>query len=114
MSEPFILINLFTMPPDAADAFVQGWPASTAPLADASGFRGTCLYRAVSPEAPHQIVNIAQWDSIEQWQAALAGFQPQGDRRRQAQTSGIHAQPAFYRVVSVTPDPFANTPGDSR
>jgi len=49
------------------------------------------------PETPQQIVNIAQWDCIEQRQAAPAGFQPQSDRGRQAQTAGNHAQPAFYR-----------------
>ena len=114
MSEPYILINLFTMPADAVDTFVQGWPASTAPLADAPGFRGTRLHRAVSPEAPHQIVNIARWDSIEQWKAALAGFQPRGERRLQAQAAGILAQPAFYRVAAVAPDPLAGAPGGSR
>lgn len=114
MPEPFVLINLLTMPPEAADAFVQGWPASTAPLADAPGFRGTRLHRAVSPEAPHQLVNIARWDSIEQWHGALAGFRPPDERRRQAQAAGIQVHPAFYRVVSVTPDPLADTSGDPR
>ena len=104
---PLVLVNLFTLPAGAVDPFVAGWPASTAGLAHAPGFRGTRLHRAVSPHSRYQIVNVAQWDSAEAWQAALSGFQPGGERRRQAEAGGFSSQPALYRVVSDTPDPRA-------
>ena len=111
MSEPLVLVNLFTLPTSAVDTFVEGWPASTAPLAHASGFRGTRLHRAVSPESPYQIVNVARWDSAEAWEAALSGFQTGTERRRQAQAGTFNAEPALYHVVSVTPDPLASHTG---
>jgi len=108
MTDPLVLVNLFTLPPHAVNGFVEGWPVSTAQLAHAPGFRGTRLHRAVSPESRYQIVNIARWDSAEQWQAALTGFQPGGERRRQAESGGMKAEPALYRVVSSAPDPLAS------
>lgn len=107
MSEPLVLVNLFTLPASAVDPFVAGWPASTAGLARAPGFRGTRLHRAVSPEAPYPLVNVARWDSAELWEAALSGFVPGAERRRQAQAGAFNSEPALYRVVSVTPDPQA-------
>ena len=113
MTEPLVLVNLFTLPLQALDGFVAGWPASTAGLAHAPGFRGTRLHRAVSPDSRYQIVNVAQWNSTEDWQAALSGFQPGGERRRQAEVGGFNSQPALYRVVSDTPDPLGGQAGAS-
>lgn len=103
--EPVTVINLITMPAAAADAFVEAWPTNSASISNAPGFRGTSLMRALSPDDPYQVVNVAQWDSIEQWRDALSAVQPDEERRRQAEAAGIKPQHFFYRVVSVTPDP---------
>lgn len=110
-TETVTVINLITMPPEAADAFTEAWSASTAALRDASGFRGTRLLRALSPEDPYQVVNVAEWDSVEQWRSALSALQSDSERRRTAEAAGIKPQHFFYRVVSVTPDPLEPTPG---
>lgn len=109
MSEPLVLVNLFTLPASAVDPFVAGWPASTAGLARAPGFRGTRLHRAVSPEAPYPLVNVARWDSAEPWEAAGSGWRQRGD---QDPAGGVtwRVQPALSRVVSETPDPVAAQP----
>jgi heme-degrading monooxygenase HmoA len=105
MTEPVTVLNLIAMPAKAADAFVDAWPANSAALADAPGFRGTRLLRAISPDDPYQVVNVAQWDSVEQWRTALSGVQSDSERRRLAEAAGITPQHFFYHVVSVTPDP---------
>lgn len=96
MCEPFILINPSACPrTQPTPSFSAGRPASRRrPTPPASGAR---RHQAVSPETRHRIVTIAQGAGIE-WQAALTGFQPQGERRQHAQTAGIYAQPAFYRL----------------
>ncbi len=109
--EPVTVINLITMPAAAADAFVEAWTTNTAPLRNAPGFRGTRLMRALSPDDPYQVVNVAQWDSIEQWRDALSTVRPDEERRRQAEAAGIKPQHFFYRVVSVTPDPLEPSTG---
>jgi heme-degrading monooxygenase HmoA len=106
LTEPVTVINLITMPAAAADAFVEAWPANSGALRDAPGFRGTRLLRALSPADPYQVVNVAQWDSIEQWRAGLSAIQPDSERRRLAETAGIKPQHFFYRLVAVTPDPL--------
>ena len=105
MTEPVTVLNLIAMPAKAADAFVDAWPANSAALAEAPGFRGTRLLRAISPDDPYQVVNVAQWDSIEQWRTALSGAQSDAERRRLAEAAGITPHHFFYHVVSVTPDP---------
>ena len=111
LTEAVTVINLITMPAAAADAFVAAWPTNSAPLREAPGFRGTRLLRALSPDDPYQIANVAQWDSVEQRQTALAAAQPDAERRRQTQTSGSQPQHLFYRVVSITPDPLEPATG---
>jgi heme-degrading monooxygenase HmoA len=106
LTEPVTVINLITMPAAAADAFVEAWPANSAALRNAPGFRGTRLLRALSPDDPYQVVNVAQWDSVEQWRVALSAVQPDEERRRLAEAAGIKRQHFFYQVVSVTPDPL--------
>lgn len=109
--KPVTVMNLIAMPAAAADAFVEAWQTNTAPLRNAPGFRGTRLMRALSPDDPYQVVNVAQWDSIEQWRDALSTVQPDEERRRQAEAAGIKPQHFFYRVVSVTPDPHETSAG---
>lgn len=111
ITEPVTVVNLITMPAAAADAFVQGWQNITAPLRNAPGFRGTRLLRALSAEDPYQVINVAQWDSIEQWRVALSAIQPDAASREQADAAGIKPQHFFYQVVSITPDPLDPTAG---
>ena len=106
--EPFVLINLFSMPPEAVDGFIEAWPANTAPAAHDPGFRGTRLHRALDPDAEYPVVNIARWDSVEAWQTTVQKhfFTPrEGAAVQDGQAGPISFLPALYRVVHVTPDP---------
>lgn len=112
MSEPLVLINLFSMPAELVDDFVDGWEAGITAAKDAPGFRGTRLHRSVDPDAPYPVVNIARWDSVEDWQAAFDKYFS-SPRRRTGSTQAeggwgaVAAHPALYSVVHVTPDPAA-------
>ncbi|HEY4457389.1 MAG TPA: antibiotic biosynthesis monooxygenase family protein [Pseudonocardiaceae bacterium] len=96
MTEPVVLINLFTMPPELVDNFVARWVDNAERMKNATGFRGTTLHRAIDSDSPFPLVNVAQWDSVEDWQAAVGG-------RFNRQASGpVTSQPALYTVVHVT------------
>ena len=104
MPEPLVLINLFSMPPEMVDGFVDNWAANIERAKGAKGFRGTRLHRAIDPDATYPIVNIARWDSVEDWQATVSRHfsapSPIADR------TGIpNAHPALYTVVHTTADP---------
>ena len=102
MSEPLVLINLFSMPAELVDGFVAKWEQNIAKAGEVKGFRGTRLHRSVDPDARYPIVNIARWDSVEDWQAMF-------DEHFSAPEGGgpmsISADPNLYEVVHVTPDP---------
>src|SRR5947209_2839071 len=71
MSEPLVLINLFSMPAEMVDDFVANWETNIAVAGGAKGFRGTRLHRALDPSATYPVVNIARWDSVEDWAATI-------------------------------------------
>jgi heme-degrading monooxygenase HmoA len=108
MSEPLVLINLFAMPADQVDGFVERWEGSISRAGGAGGFRGTTLHRAIDPDAPYPVVNIARWDSVEEWRATVGAHfvaPAEGAAGTPRSASGVAAHPALYTVVHVTPDP---------
>jgi hypothetical protein len=106
-TEPVVLINLFSMPPEMVDRFVAHWEDNIAHAHGAPGFRGTRLHRAIDPDAPFPVVNIARWDSVEEWQAAVSQYfsVPKEGNPALAGGAGPVAHPALYTVVRSTPDP---------
>lgn len=112
MSEPLVLINLFSMPAELVDDFVGQWEAGIAAAKNAPGFRGTRLHRSLDPGAAYPVVNVARWDSVEDWQAAFDKyFSGPGDGADAASGSSgwgaVSAHPTLYSVVHVTADPAA-------
>lgn len=113
MAEPLVLINLFSMPADMVDRFVDNWEANISRASGAPGFRGTRLHRAIDLDAEFPIVNIARWDSVEEWQATVSEHfsspgASQGTTQGASQGAGrgpVSAHPALYTVVHSTPDP---------
>jgi hypothetical protein len=57
MSEPLVLINLFSIPAGLVDDFVANWGTSIAVAGDARDFRGTHLHRALDPNATYMKQN---------------------------------------------------------
>src|SRR5437773_2018176 len=101
MAEPLVLINLFSMPADAVDGFIANWPKIIAPAVQSAGFRGTRLHRALEADTPYPVVNIARWDSVEDWEASI-GAHFSGPARDNSALGLPPAQPALYQVVHVT------------
>ena len=117
MSEPLVLINLFSMPAEMVDDFVANWESNIAVAGGARGFRGTRLHRALDPSATYPVVNIARWDSIEDWEATIRQHFVRTERDPNARLQGpqvgsgpVKAHPNLYRVVHITPDPQNATP----
>jgi hypothetical protein len=105
-AEPLVLINLFAMPPDLIDGFIQKWPGNIEKAKGAKGFRGTRLHRAIDPDAQYPVVNIARWDSAEDWRATVSEhFWLPGSPAPEGRFPVAH--PALYTVAHDTPDPLA-------
>lgn len=119
---PVTLINVFEIPAEQVDAFIEGWAERAKIMSTHPGFRDTRLHRALSPEGRFQLVNVAHWDSAESYAAARADdeFQAsraatvadlhdrgvdvafgQGEKARAVrQGPRVVANPQLYRVVA--------------
>lgn len=96
MAEPLTLINVFEVPAAEADRFVAAWERTRDYLAAQPGYVETALHHALSPDAEFQFVNVARWQTAEEFWAAI---QSPGFRELAAGLAGYRAHPGLYRVV---------------
>ena len=95
-AEGVVLINPFVVPPDALDETIAMWEQARAFLATQPGYISTKLHRAVSPDAQYLLINVANWESIETFQAAIAAMQQQAALPKIA---GVIPAPQLYKVI---------------
>ena len=93
----FVLINPFEVPGDLDDdRFLEGWGQAADYMRSRPGFVGSRLHRAVSPNARFRFVNVAEWESPQDFRAAVTSPEFQA---MAAGTPPNH--PALYEVVRV-------------
>ena len=89
------LINPFEVPEGSDDEeFLLGWQRAADYMRQQPGFLGTRLHRALAPDARFRFVNIAEWASPQDFQAAVTSE----EFREIARGAGPGA-PALYEVV---------------
>ena len=89
------LINPFEVPEGSDDEeFLRGWQRAADYMRQQPGFLGTRLHRALAPDARFRFVNIAEWASPQDFQAAVTSE----EFREIARGAGPGA-PALYEVV---------------
>jgi heme-degrading monooxygenase HmoA len=98
MEEPFVLINAFEVSPEADEEFITGWEATRVYLETQPGYVDTTLHRAVSPNADFRFVNVARWQSPQQFHEAI---QSEGFRAVSAPLATFRAHPGLYQAVSA-------------
>ena len=89
-----VLINPFEVPEGRDEEFLAGWDEAVAYLRERPGFVGTRLHRAVSPGASFRFVNVAEWTSPGDFQAAVGS-----PEFRELTASRPPGSPALYEVV---------------
>jgi heme-degrading monooxygenase HmoA len=96
MPEPVILINSFEVPDDQAEKFISAWERTRDYLETQPGYIDTSLHQAVAPNAEFPFVNVAHWQTAEDFMAAL---QSPGFREPAEGLAGYRPHPSLYRVV---------------
>ena len=93
----FVLINPFEVPEGVDDErFLEGWSRAAEYMQSRPGFVASRLHRAVSPNARFRFVNVAEWTSAEDFQAAVSSPE------FQAMAAGSPPNyPALYEVARV-------------
>jgi heme-degrading monooxygenase HmoA len=66
-----VLINVFEVPEGRDDEFLAGWEEAKQFMEQQPGYVSTALHRSLDPTARFRYVNVAVWESPEDFQAAL-------------------------------------------
>ena len=101
MTDGITFINVFEIPADRLDEFIEQWQDRAKLMREAPGFRDLRLHRAISSDARFQLVNVARWDSAEACEAA--GGNPAVVASVESARRVADANPAFYQVVTEYP-----------
>ncbi len=90
-----VLINVFEVP-DGRDAeFLQGWMAARDFLKRQPGYISTQLHRSLDPTARFRFVNVAEWATPADFQAAI-NHPDFAELRRSTPFAGY---PSLYQVL---------------
>ena len=93
-----ILINPFEVPDGTNDEeFLRGWERAADYMRQQPGFVSTRLHRALQPDARFRFVNVADWESPQDFQAAVGS-----EEFRQIASGAAPGSPALYEVVRST------------
>lgn len=91
------LVNCFEIPSGREDEFFALWQQVNTYMRGKSGYLGHKLHRSLAPDARFRFVNVAQWASLEAFNAAHdAGFR---DLVSQTAWSTFRSFPTLYEVV---------------
>jgi heme oxygenase (mycobilin-producing) len=96
MAEPVVLVNSFEVPADRAEEFIAAWEKTRDYLRQQPGYIETALHQALRPDAEFQFVNVARWQSAEDFAAAM---QSPGFGQAAAGLAGYRPHPGLYRLV---------------
>ena len=90
-----VLINPFEVPEGVDDeSFLEGWQRAADYMRQQPGFLSTRLHRALAPGARFRFINVAEWASPQDFQAAVGSE----EFRELARDAGPNF-PALYEVV---------------
>ena len=89
------LINPFELPHPADDEqFLLGWQRAADYMRQQPGFLNSRLHRALAPETRFPFINIAEWESPQSFQAAVAS-----EQFRAIASGAPPGSPSLYHVV---------------
>jgi heme-degrading monooxygenase HmoA len=90
-----ILINPFEVSEGTDDEeFLRGWQRAADYMQQQPGFLSSRLHRALAPDARFRFINVAEWASPQDFQAAVAS-----EQFREIAKGAGPGSPALYEVV---------------
>jgi heme-degrading monooxygenase HmoA len=91
------LVNCFAIPAGREEEFFALWKQVNTYMRGKKGYLGHKLHRSLAPDAKYRFVNVAQWTSVEDFNAA----HDEGFRALVSQPdwAAFRTFPALYEVV---------------
>ncbi len=90
-----VLINAFEVPAGEDETFLQGWEAARDFMQRQPGYVSTRLHQSLDPTARFRFINVAEWETPADFQAALT--HPEFVAMRQAIPFAHY--PSVYQVI---------------
>lgn len=94
---PVVLVNVFTVDPEEADALVEAWADDADYMKRQPGFISTQLHRGVGDSAT--FMNYAVWESVAAFKAAFSS--PEFQRRIGHYPKSAVSRPQLFAKVAV-------------
>ena len=67
-----VLINVFEVPDGRDEEFLAGWEEGKRFMERQPGYVSTALHRSLDPQARFRYINVAVWESADDFRAALS------------------------------------------
>ena len=96
-SEPVTLINPFEVPADRVEDCIAYWERARDFMQEQPGYLATRLHRALRPDARFALINVAEWASADDFQAAITD--PRFAALTKPERGTFPHHPALYRVI---------------
>jgi hypothetical protein len=90
------LINVFEVPEGQRDAVILQWEAAADLLRGQPGYVSTSLHASLDPEARFGLVNVALWESVGSFRAAMEVLRTSG---AYPVIEGLGINPSLYEVI---------------
>ena len=90
-----ILMNVFEVPTDRDEEFLQHWETARDFMQHQKGYIATRLHRSLNASARFRFVNVAEWETAEDFQAAFS--HPDFTKLREC-VPFVH-YPSLYEVI---------------
>lgn len=100
-------INIFAVPPGESEWFLRQWEDNAREMATQPGFIRARLYHSLTDNPEQKFINLAEWDSREALDQAMAN--PVGaEIRRALDDHHVITQPAVYQIALDVPPATAH------
>lgn len=93
-------INVFDIPEDEIDTFIERWQERSRFTTTADGFISAELHRAIDSETRFKLINVTTWKSLEHFRAATQQPDFQGELDTYESASTWTPYRGFYRTVA--------------
>ena len=90
-----VLINAFEVPEERDEQFLAHWEEARRFMERQPGYVSTALHRSLDPKARFRYVNVAEWESPQDFRAALGNSEFAALRER----TPVASYPSVYTVA---------------
>ncbi len=90
------LINAFEVPADKLEESILYWEQGRNVLQKQPGYISTALHQSLADDARFRLINIAKWESVETFTAAIKVMQADPSI---SEVEGLTPNPALYTVI---------------